>query len=95
MGTKAEDHVTMLEQQPRAPRRKAAPVPKKPVAGRQSSRARKATYALEASQSGRPSRQSTRKSANRAKPGSNLERQQTRAHYSPEAQASRARASPP
>lgn len=50
--------------------------------------ARKASYALEET-STRPSRKSTRKSANRQKADSQLERQQTRALRSPKARAIR------
>ncbi len=54
--------------------------------------ARKASFALEDSTTGRPSRKSTRKSANRAKPDSNLKRRQTRATRSPEARAAKSKA---
>jgi len=54
--------------------------------------AKKATYALEDSATGRPSRRSSRRAANRAKPGSNLTRQKQREIRSPEAQAERAKA---
>jgi hypothetical protein len=52
--------------------------------------ARKASYALEDSKTGRPSRKSTRKSKNRQKPDSNLKRRQTRRVSAPKA-AKRAR----
>ncbi len=52
----------------------------------------RATAALEDSAKGRPSRKSTRKSANRGKRDSNLKRRQTRATTSPRARAARARA---
>jgi hypothetical protein len=51
---------------------------------------KKATYALEAPTEGRPSRKSTRKSANRAKPDTNLHLRDTRQKTSPEARARRA-----
>jgi len=54
--------------------------------------AKKATYALEDSATGRPSRRSSRRAANRAKPGSNLTRQKQREIRSPEALAERAKA---
>lgn len=57
--------------------------------------AKKATYALEDSATGRPSRRSSRRAANRAKPGSNLTRQKQRENRSPEAQAERAKARAP
>jgi hypothetical protein len=52
--------------------------------------ARKATYALEAPAEGRPSRKSTRKSANRAKPDANLNLREMREKSSPEARARKA-----
>lgn len=54
--------------------------------------AKKATYALEDSATGRPSRRSSRRAANRAKPGSNLTRQKQREVRSPEARAEQAKA---
>lgn len=54
--------------------------------------AKKATYALEDSATGKPSRRSSRRAANRAKPGSNLTRQKQREIRSPEALAERAKA---
>jgi hypothetical protein len=54
--------------------------------------AKKATYALEDSATGRPSRRSSRRAANRAKPGSNLTRQKQREMRSPEARAEQAKA---
>jgi hypothetical protein len=54
--------------------------------------AKKATYALEDSATGRPSRRSSRRAANRAKPGSNLTRQKQRELRSPEARAEQAKA---
>jgi hypothetical protein len=54
--------------------------------------AKKAAYALEDSATGRPSRKSSRRAANRAKPGSNLTRQRQREIRSPEALAARAKA---
>lgn len=51
--------------------------------------ARKASFALEDSATGRPSRKSSRGSSNRAKPDSNLKRRQTRATSSPKSRASR------
>jgi hypothetical protein len=53
--------------------------------------ARKAEVKLEASQSGRPSRKSTRRSANKGKLASNLERRQIRRTVSPQSRAVRAR----
>jgi hypothetical protein len=44
-----------------------------------------ATFALEISSSGRPTRKSTRKAANRSKPDSNLHRRQIRRARSPRA----------
>jgi hypothetical protein len=55
--------------------------------------ARKAEVKLEASESGRPSRKSTRRSANKGKLASNLERRQIRRIISPKTRAARARAS--
>lgn len=55
--------------------------------------ARKAEVKLEASESGRPSRKSTRRSANKGKLASNLERRQLRRTVSPQARAVRARSS--
>lgn len=54
--------------------------------------AKKATYALEDSATGRPSRKSSRRAKNRAKPNSNLTRQRQREARSPEARASQAAA---
>lgn len=54
--------------------------------------AKKATVALEDSQQDRPSRKSTRASANRSKPDSNLQRRQTRRTTAPKARATRASA---
>jgi hypothetical protein len=54
--------------------------------------AKKATYALEDSATGRPSRKSTRRAKNRAKPNSNLTRQKQREVRSPEARATQAAA---
>lgn len=53
---------------------------------------KKATYALEDSATGKPSRRSSRRAANRAKPGSNLTRQKQREMRSPEARAEQAKA---
>ena len=52
--------------------------------------AKKASYELEDSATGVPSRKSTRRSENRVKPDSNLKRRQTRATSSPKARATRA-----
>jgi hypothetical protein len=49
-----------------------------------------ASYTLEDSATGTPSRKSTRRSANHQKPDSNLKRRQTRETTSPEARAGRA-----
>ncbi len=57
--------------------------------------AKKATYALEDSATGKPSRRSSRRAANRAKPGSNLTRQKQREMRSPEARAEQAKARSP
>jgi hypothetical protein len=54
--------------------------------------ARRATATLEDSARDRPSRKSTRKSANRAKQGSKLRRRKVRELRSPSARAARARA---
>ncbi|MCC7536402.1 MAG: hypothetical protein IT379_09320 [Deltaproteobacteria bacterium] len=54
--------------------------------------AKKATYALEDSATGRPSRKSTRKSANATKTDSNLRRRQTRTVRAPKARAEKAKA---
>lgn len=54
--------------------------------------AKKATYALEDSATGRPSRKSTRRAKNRAKPNSNLTRQKQRELRSPGARATQAAA---
>ncbi|MCW5891093.1 MAG: hypothetical protein KIT14_11155 [bacterium] len=54
--------------------------------------AKKATYALEDSATGRPSRKSSRRAKNRAKPNSNLTRQRQREVRSPEARATQAAA---
>jgi hypothetical protein len=51
---------------------------------------RKAGVALEGSQTDRPSRKSTRKSANRSKPDSNLKRRETRRTSAPKTRATRA-----
>jgi hypothetical protein len=50
---------------------------------------KKAAFGLEDSASGRPSRKSSRKSANRAKPDSNLKQRQTRATTSATTRARR------
>jgi hypothetical protein len=57
--------------------------------------AKKATYALEDSATGKPSRRSSRRAANRAKPNSNLTRQKQREIRSPEARAEQAKARSP
>jgi hypothetical protein len=64
------------------------------TAARNNSRraANKATVALEDSQNGRPSRKSTRKSANRSKPDSNLKRREMRRTSAPKTRAARASA---
>lgn len=54
--------------------------------------AKKASYALEDSATDRPSRKSTRRAENRAKPDSNLQRRQVRKTSSPKARAERATA---
>lgn len=54
--------------------------------------ARKATYALEESENGRPSRKSTRKSANRSKPDSNLTAREALQKGTPTARFRKARA---
>ncbi len=56
------------------------------------SAAKKAEVALEDSESGRPSRKSTRSSANRAKPASNLTRRVKRKTASPESRAAKSAA---
>jgi hypothetical protein len=53
---------------------------------------RKATYALEPTRARRPSRKSTRKSANRSKPDTNLTLREGRAKGSPKARARKANA---
>jgi hypothetical protein len=53
---------------------------------------RKATHALEPDREGRPSRESTRKSANRAKPDTNLNLREELQKGSPEARFRRANA---
>jgi len=99
MATKAERFV--MEQQlskpkkPKQPKRRHAPkgaVQPTAARNRSSHAAKKATYALEDSATGRPSRRSSRRSANRAKPGSNLTRQKQREIRSPEARAEQAKA---
>jgi hypothetical protein len=50
---------------------------------------RKASFALEDSATGRPSRKSSRASANRTKTDNNLRRRQTRRAQSPESRAAR------
>ncbi len=104
MATKAERY--RAEQQrtgdkktakPKRPRGGQGVASGKATAGRNRSThaAKKATYALEDSATGKPSRRSTRSSANRAKPGSNLTRQKQREVRSPEAQAERAKVRAP
>ncbi|MEW5848592.1 MAG: hypothetical protein AB2A00_07240 [Myxococcota bacterium] len=96
MGTKAEDHVTALENQPRRGKRtqkgRAAARKAAPAARRDVGMARKASYALEASETGRPSRRSTRASANRTKTEGSRRQQQTRELHSPKATNTRTRA---
>ncbi len=53
---------------------------------------RKATHAIEPDRKGRPSRESTRKSANRAKPDTNFNLREQRQKGSPEARFRRAAA---
>lgn len=67
----------------------AAPAPPSPL--NFTRRPRKATVALEASAQSRPSRKSTRGSANRAKHGNKLARRERRQVSSPKAKRSRAR----
>jgi hypothetical protein len=100
MATKAERFV--MEQQLSKPKKPKQPKRRRDVpkgAAQQnaardhtSHAAKKATYALEDSATGRPSRRSSRRSANRAKPGSNLTRQKQREIRSPEARAEQAKA---
>lgn len=56
-------------------------------------RAPKATHALEGSETGQPSRKSSRRSANRIKAGTELTRRETRRTSSPQKRAERAGAS--
>ena len=71
-----------------APARAARP---KPVSRNFKRRTRKATAALEVSAQARPSRKSTRKSANRARQGNKLSRRQVRRVSSPKARQARSK----
>ena len=75
----------------KAPKKKAATKAAEPLSKNQSKAAgRKASFALEASgEHAQPSRKSTRASANRQKPDSNLKRRETRRVTSPERRAAR------
>lgn len=92
MATRAEQY-RMMEQR-KVPKPKRPGRAGKPAAGKRATKAagKKATYALEAPREGRPSRKSTRKSANRSKPDTNLTLRAARAKGSPEAKARKARA---
>lgn len=93
MATRAERFRARQERKVSKTRRAKAPVRAKSTAeasGRErkprTKTARKASYALETHVPGtRPTRKSTRKSANRSKPDSNLARRATRRSRSPDA----------
>jgi hypothetical protein len=86
MATRAEEfRAAAQRKRPKPPRAETKPSPtkKKPSAV-----ARRATFKLETvAGSARPSRKSTRKAANRAKPDTNLERRRIRKAHSPEERA--------
>ena len=96
MATRAEQERADAQRRgPRTTKRnQAGTKPGSPPASRSRAKkhtARKATYALERS-TGRPSRKSTRASANRAKPDAALNRTEEKRKGSPEATYRRARA---
>jgi hypothetical protein len=106
MATKAEQFKALVQRSGRKPARPSEHKhrPATPAAGPRrvrldpaavhnlSNRAgRKAEVKLEESQTGRPSRKSTRRSANKGKLASNLERRQNRRTNSPQSRAARAR----
>jgi ribosome-associated translation inhibitor RaiA len=86
-------HVAELDAQERAEALDAVATDETPVAKprHQQARAPRATASLEASATGRPSRKSTRKSANRVKQGTELQHRQLQTMYSPEERAARGR----
>ena len=97
MATRSEQY--RAEQQRRGNRKSArqASRTKPGVAPRDRSRSKahagkKATYALDADEKGRPSRKSSRKSANRAKPDASLTISEALRKESPEARFRQARA---
>jgi hypothetical protein len=96
MATRSEQ--THAEEQRKGPRgsiRAGRSKPGVPLAERSPDKehaGRKATYALEAEREGRPSRKSTRKSANRSKPDSGLNIREQLQKTSPEARARKSRA---
>lgn len=94
MATRSEEYRS--SEQRRARGKKKTSDPKKPSGGTRSRAkkhaGRKATYALEDTGTAKPSRKSTRKSANRAKPDANLNGREALQKGSPEARFRRANA---
>jgi hypothetical protein len=99
MATRAEQYKAAAERHgaddAAASKRAKASKPGSPPAKRAAAKkaaGRKASYALEPKRAGRPSRKSTRKSANRSKPDTNLTLREGRTKGSPEARARKANA---
>lgn len=99
MATKAQqEHAAEQRHAASDPKRSKRPSRSKPgTAPKKRSRLkkrteRKATYAIEAPREGRPSRKSTRKSANRSKPDTNFNLREQQQKGSPEARFRKSRA---
>lgn len=92
MATRAEQaHDETQRAQAKAKRTKKAAAKKAPRAKGRTHLSKKATVALEAPRPGRPSRKSTRKSANRSKTDSNFNLRESMTKGSPEARARRSK----
>lgn len=97
MATKSEQHHAEEQRTGRAKapkKRVSRSKPGSPAAKRRPTTKRgagKATYAIEPTRAGRPSRKSTRKSANRVKADSNLTLREDRQKGSPESRFEKAR----
>ena len=94
MATRSEDYRSAEQRRARGKKKPTAPAKRSAgVRSRAKKHAgRKATYALEDVTSAKPSRKSTRKSANRAKPDANLNARETLRKGSPESRFRKAHA---
>jgi hypothetical protein len=92
MATRSEEYRSNEQRSGRAKKKTAKKATGTPRSRAKKHAGRKATYALEDTGSAKPSRKSTRKSANRAKPDASLNVRETLQKGSPESRFRRAKA---